>query len=108
MSQPKLSRGRIPSPPRRKPSKRSANTLAALFVIGAVALENSVVFWLLLGRGEISTQTPVPFSLLVCGVSLWIASVVRKNPHPNFRHRFAMAGAFVFSCLAFPVLQVFC
>ena len=93
--------------PRGAPLRRKL-TLAALFVIGAVALENSVVFWLLLGRGEISTQTPVPFSLLVCGVSLWIASVVRKNPHPNFRHRFAMAGAFVFSCLAFPVLQVFC
>src|SRR5205809_4964088 len=48
--------------PRLAPWRRRL-TRAAVFVIGAVALANSVVFWLLLRRGEISTQTPIPFSL---------------------------------------------
>ena len=83
-------------------------TLASLLAIVTIALVNSAVFWTLLARGTIRAGVPVPFSMLVVGVFLWIGSVVWRNPEPHVRRRFATAGAFALCGLALPVLQVFC
>jgi VWFA-related protein len=80
--------------------------LAAMTVLGGAALAaaaNALVFYRLLGRGEISSSFPLPFSLVIAAALTGMAAGMLR-PRPA-RVPVIAAGA-VFAFIAFPLLQV--
>lgn len=81
---------------------------AAMIVltVGCVAaLVNALTFYRLLGRGEIASRIPLPFSLIVaCTLAMIAASLGQWEPG---QMRVVVCG-FVIAAGTFPILQVVC
>jgi len=90
--------------PRCRPWRSWAAALAAGF-LAAVAFWNVFSFYWALGTGVIDATVPVPLSLFVCAVMIWLAWVVRR-PAPRRTSPVAAAGIAAVAVvvgLAFPV-----
>jgi vancomycin permeability regulator SanA len=97
---------------------RRRATLAALALLAVAALSNAVSFYRVWSRGEIDPGVPVPFSLVVLAVLVWLAWVAARgaagpppespphSPAPRAWLRFLIsAAAFVACGIVFPLAQ---
>lgn len=77
-------------------------TIAFLAVTIVFALVNTIRYYLVLGRGEIKTLFPVPLSLLVAAVLLF---VLIAQFRPEERSRLIVIASFVAASILFPIAQ---
>ena len=89
-------------------AQRGTLTLVLLFF--ALTLLNAVMFWRLLAQGAVSTQMPLPGSLVFAAMLGVIAGDFRRGTvAAAIPPRWLPSLAVAFGCAAaFPVLQVFC
>ena len=93
--------------PAMKPLRRAA-TLAALGGLLAVCIFNGMTFFKLLHNGVIHSTLPVPLSLLVALVLLWIMTrVPAANSVPQALGYRAILAPLALCLIGFPLAQIF-
>lgn len=80
-------------------------TAVAAAVLAAVALWNVAAFYWALASGVIDPQVPLPLSLFVCALMLWLGWIARRPPPRRTSAAAAVGVAVVAACaaLAFPL-----
>lgn len=91
-------------------SHRRRITIAATSLVGIVVVKDVIVFYDLLLKGEVSTDIPIPFSLVVLAALSLILSVAMFDHPPAERSRsWRPIAVTVAACLvAFPLMQIVC
>ncbi|HTH47143.1 MAG TPA: YdcF family protein [Candidatus Limnocylindria bacterium] len=89
---------------------RRHTTLGLVLLFVALTLINATVFWRLLAGGDVTSQMPLPGSLVFAAMLGIIAWDLRQSPAaPAASPRWLPSLAVALGCAAaFPVLQVFC
>jgi uncharacterized SAM-binding protein YcdF (DUF218 family) len=89
--------------PRMAPWRRRG-TLGAIAVLAMAAMWNSGGFYRLWANGEVRPLVPVPLSLLLCLLLVWIAwAVVRPVGRPSLRSSLASVAVAGVCALLFPL-----
>ena len=77
---------------------------AALILVALLAaIVNTIRYYIVLARGDISTSFPVPLSLLVAALLVFILIAKRRTPE---RRPLVVAATFAAACVLFPIAQI--
>ncbi len=77
---------------------------AALIMIALLAaIVNAIRYYIVLARGDISTSLPIPLSLFVAGLLVFILIAQRRSPE---RRPLLVFATFAAACILFPIAQI--